>query len=231
MTVNKRTPLGWSLLLGSALGLALALLAAVWLATQHQTEILARIDQWQTRGMFVTIDADTFDPGPALHSHFPGVQAVYQGRPISLLQPLAGERGLVLAVLRSPLDSPFCLLQMHQLNKLQSQYQRSGIALVAITHETPARLASLAAQYDLTLPILSDVQTLSFRTLGLLDIAMNSGHADFGMAYPGFILISPEGVVLGKWFLADPQQRMAGQSVLEQAQRILETPPLRRQQD
>lgn len=228
MTFKKRTPLGWILLLGSVLGLVLALLAAVWLATQNQPDILARIYQWQTRGMFVTSDADTFDPGPALGSHFPGVQAVYQNRPISLLQPLAGRQGLMLAVLRSPLDSPFCLLQLHQLNDLQSQYEQSGIGLAAITHETPARLASLTAQYDINLPLLSDVQTLSFRTLGLLDV---NDQDDLGMAYPGFILISPEGVVLAKWFLADPNKRMDGQSVLEQAKGVLANPPQRRQKD
>ena len=32
-----------------------------------------------TANMFVPEDTDSFDPGPALGSHFPGLRAVYQG--------------------------------------------------------------------------------------------------------------------------------------------------------
>ena len=34
---------------------------------------------WITQDMFVASDNDDFDPGPAINSHFPGLQATYQG--------------------------------------------------------------------------------------------------------------------------------------------------------
>ena len=38
-----------------------------------------------TQGMFVAVDNDDFDPGPAINSHFPGLQATYKDRSITLI--------------------------------------------------------------------------------------------------------------------------------------------------
>ena len=62
-----------------------------------------------TDDMFVPADTDSFDPGPAVGSSFPGVHALYQGKEIALLSPLAGENGTVLVASRSLDWCPFCL--------------------------------------------------------------------------------------------------------------------------
>jgi peroxiredoxin len=210
----RRTSLLWALFL--------ALIFALALVARQYPQMIAFAHEWQTRDMFVSIDDDPFDPGPAIGSHFPGVTALYQGRPIKLLQPLAGPRGLVLAVLESPVESPFGLRQLQQLNTLAHLYKRSGIGLVAISHEAPAQIEALTAHYAITLPLLNDQQTLSFRTLGLLDPQVRQDSALYGRAYPGFIVIDSKGVVVAKLFLADPHLRVDGKSALLLALQALE---------
>ena len=54
-----------------------------------------------TDDMFVPADTDSFDPGPAVGSSFPGVHALYQGKEIALLAPRAGVNVTVLVSRRS----------------------------------------------------------------------------------------------------------------------------------
>lgn len=204
-----------------AWGLLAALLVGGVMVARNHPELRAMAQQWQTRNMFVASDTDQFDPGPDIGSHFPGVHALYQGHPINLLQPLAGPQGLVLAVLGSPAISPFCLRQLQQLNALQRQYEQAGIGLAAITHVSSLEAEALAEQYDITLPLLLDQQTLSFRTLGLLDTQTPTDSVQYGRAYPGFIVIDPKGIVVARLFLSNPHQRVDGKAALAVAQKAL----------
>ena len=62
-----------------------------------------------TQDMFVTEDTDSFDPGPAINSHFPGLQAIYQGRSITLINEFTGVNGTVIIASRSFEWCPYCM--------------------------------------------------------------------------------------------------------------------------
>ena len=52
----------------------------------YREPIKQRVFAQITQGMFVAVDNDDdFDPGPAINSHFPGLQATYQDRSITLI--------------------------------------------------------------------------------------------------------------------------------------------------
>ena len=78
-------------LIALAVVVLLVLLAAVFRAPLKQFLYGAITDD-----MFVPADNDSFDPGPALGSRFPGLTALYQGERISLIEDFAGEKGTVL---------------------------------------------------------------------------------------------------------------------------------------
>ena len=48
-----------------------------------------------TSDMFVSVDSDVFDPGPALGYDSPGVIATYKGRELRLIAEFAGSNGTV----------------------------------------------------------------------------------------------------------------------------------------
>ena len=74
--------------------------------------------------MFVASDNDDFDPGPATGSFFPGLQASYQGRRITLINEFAGRNGTVFIASRSVDWCPYCMRQMIQLQEHKAELRR-----------------------------------------------------------------------------------------------------------
>ena len=180
-----------------------------------------------TRDMFVAGDYDEFDPGPALGSHFPGLQASFQGRRITLLEEFAGLNGTVFIASRSFDWCPYCQRQIIQLQETKAHFDAAGISLVAITYDKPALTESFISRHNITIPVLSDEKALSFKTLGILNQDYSPGDFQYGIAYPGMIVIDPQGKVVGKLFLEAYSSRVDSTAALLFAMSALglESPP------
>jgi peroxiredoxin len=174
-----------------------------------------------TEDMFVEGDTDGFDPGPAIGSRFPGVTALYQGEPISLIEPFAGPNGTVFMASRSFDWCPYCMKQLIQLNGIADKFAIAGIGLVAITYDPPELQAAFAKKHGITIPMLSDIDALSFKTLGILNEEYQPWDDHYGIPYPGTILIDPHGVVVGKLFLESYKSRVSAEAVLAYARKAL----------
>jgi peroxiredoxin len=178
-----------------------------------------------TADMFVPTDTDSFDPGPTIGSSFPGVRARYQGQEISLLNSLAGANGTILVASRSLDWCPFCMKQMIQLNAHKAAFDDAGIAVVGITYDSPALLDQFAAQHTITIPLLSDIDVMTFKTLGIVNAEYAAGDDAYGIPFPGMIVINTEGIVVGKLFLEGYSTRVDSLAALEFAKQALaETP-------
>jgi peroxiredoxin len=154
-----------------------------------------------TQDMFVGSDNDNFDPGPALGSHFPGLQARYEGRTITLINEFAGPNGTVFIASRSVDWCPYCLRQLLQLQEYKSGFDAAGIGMVAITYDEPTLQQAFIDRFGITIPLLSDISALSFKTLGILNADYAPGDFEYGIPYPGMIVIDSKGEVVGKLFL------------------------------
>mgnify|MGYP001819974564 FL=1 len=175
-----------------------------------------------TDGMFVAADDDAFDPGPAIGSRFPGLRALYQGREITLLDEFAGARGTVLVASRSFDWCPYCMRQLIQLQAHRPDYEAAGLGLVAITYDAPELHQVFIDKHGITIPLLSDIDALSFKTLGILNADYQPGDPRYGIPYPGMIVIDPQGLVVGKLFLAAYSSRVDAESALNFALHRLE---------
>ncbi|RLQ21883.1 hypothetical protein DWB85_09855 [Seongchinamella sediminis] len=170
-----------------------------------------------TSDMFVRVDNDAFDPGPVIGSNFPGVTATWQGREVRLLGEFAGSRGTVFVATRSTDWCPYCMKQLIQLQQHKAAYDQAGIGIVAMTYDDPALQQAFIDQWGIEYPILHDVDTLSFRTLGILNKSYQPGDDAYGIPYPGTIVINPDGVVVGKLFLEAYSLRVDALSALDYA--------------
>jgi peroxiredoxin len=175
-----------------------------------------------TRDMFVAGDSDDFDPGPLLGSRFPGVNAVYGGRRLQLIDEFAGPRGTVLVASRSFDWCPYCMRQMIQLQEHKAAFDAAGVGLVAITYDAPALQRAFAAGHGITIPMLSDIDALSFKTLGILNEQYQPGDFQYGIPHPGMIVIDPRGRVVGKLFLEAYSSRVDSKAALAFALEALE---------
>ena len=154
-----------------------------------------------TRDMFVSADNDDFDPGPAIGSRFPGLRATYRGRAVTLIEEFAGVNGTVFIASRSLDWCPYCMRQIMQLQENKAGFDAAGIGLVAMTYDDPALQQAFIDKHGITIPVLSDNDALSFKTLGLLNEDYAPGDFQYGIPHPGMIVIDSGGRVVGKLFL------------------------------
>ena len=174
-----------------------------------------------TSDMFVAVDNDAFNPGPAIGSQFPGVNATWQGRELRLLDEFAGPNGTVFVATRSADWCPYCMKQMIQLQEHKAAYDAAGIGIVAMTYDDPALQKAFVDKWGIEYPILHDVDTMSFKTLGILNGAYQPGEDAYGIPHPGTIVIDPQGKVVGKLFLEAYSVRVDALSALAFAQEAL----------
>ncbi len=205
--------------LGIVLGLLLVVGALLFLCRDPLRQLL--YDRL-TRDMFVNEDRDDFDPGPVTGSSFPGLRARYQKREVSLLQPFAGPRGVAFIALRSVDWCPYCMRQLLQLQSFKPQFDAAGIALVAMTYDDPALQQRFIDRHGITIPLLSDVDGLSFKTLGILNPSYAPGDFQYGIPYPGMIVVDPRGTVVGKQFLEAYSSRVDAEAALAFARTALD---------
>jgi len=174
-----------------------------------------------TADMFVPADLDDFDPGPAIGSGFPGVRATYDGREITLLEEFAGPNGTVLIASRSLDWCPYCMRQMIQLQAHKAAFDAAGIGLVGMTYDPPAEQQLFIDRFGITIPLLSDRNALSFKTLGILNEQYQPGDVQYGIPHPGMIVIDRGGKVVGKLFLEAYSQRVDALAALAFAREAL----------
>ena len=174
-----------------------------------------------TADMFVSADLDDFDPGPAVGSDFPGVRATYGGREITLLEEFAGPNGTVLIASRSLDWCPYCMRQMIQLQAHEAAFDAAGIGLVGITYDPPAEQQVFIDRFGITIPLLSDRDALSFKTLGILHEQYQPGDVQYGIPHPGMIVIDRDGKVVGKLFLEAYSKRVDAPAALAFAREAL----------
>ncbi|MEM9254960.1 MAG: redoxin domain-containing protein [Pseudomonadota bacterium] len=174
--------------------------------------------------MFVSEDNDAFDPGPALGSAFPGLRARHQGRDINLLTEFAGVNGLVLVASRSIDWCPYCMRQLIQLEQYRRTFEAAGIGLVVITYDHPQLQQSFVDEFEISIPILSDVDALSFKTLGILNRDYLPEDPEYGIAHPGMIIIDRNNTIVGKLFIEDYSLRIDSGAALSIAKRALGLP-------
>ena len=174
-----------------------------------------------TQDMFVASDNDSFDPGPAVGSNFPGIQATYKGGSITLINAFAGSNGTVFIASRSFDWCPYCMRQMIQLQDYASEFDAAGIGMVAISYDDPALQQAFIDKFGITIPVLADVDALSFKTLGILNENYAPGDFQYGIPHPGMIVIDSAGKVVGKLFLEAYSSRVDAAAALAFARTAL----------
>ncbi len=200
---------------------AVLVLVAAGALYSLRTPLRELVVEQLTEDMFVPATQPQRSLGPAVGSHFPGLRALHEGREISILDSFAGPNGTVLVASRSLVWCPYCMAEMRQLQEHKAEFEAAGIGLVAITYDTPGEQEAFASQHGITIPLLSDREALSFKTLGILHENYRPGDEHYGIPHPGMIVVAADGTVAGKLFLEGYSTRVAAAAALDYAQEAL----------
>lgn len=82
-----------------------------------------------------------------------------------------------------------------QLERVKSQFTNLGVNVAAITYDSSATNLKFVKQFDTGYPLLSDVGFVHANSFGVLNEAHEPGDYAYGVAHPGMMWISPEGLL------------------------------------
>jgi peroxiredoxin len=115
--------------------------------------------------------------------------------------------------------------QIIQLQENKAGFDAAGIGMVAITYDDPVLQQAFIEKFGITIPVVSDVNALSFKTLGILNKNYSPGEFQYGIPHPGMIVIDPQGKVVGKLFLEAYSLRVDAAAALAFAKTALGLDP------
>ena len=105
---------------------------------------------------------------------------------------------------------------MQLQGKLQN-FQQAGIAVVALTYDSPDLQKKFIDKFAIGYPVLSDVAATSVKNLGVLDAEYKPGDSAFGIPYPGVFVVNAQQQIVGKVFIEGYKTRVDADGVLAYA--------------
>ena len=152
--------------------------------------------------------------GPAVGTKIPALQAIDQdGKPRDF-QSLRGPKGLVLVFARSADWCPYCKTHLADINKQVQAFKDKGLAVASITYDSQAVLKDFSTRLTIGYPMLSDPQSKVIRAFGLLNTNVDPKSPQYGIPFPGTIIVNEKGVVTSKYFEDDYRERYSAASIV-----------------
>lgn len=152
------------------------------------------------------------------------------GDTITLEQALAGKAYGVVAFYRGGW-CPYCNIELRALQANLSEIEALNAKLIAITPETPDNSLTTAEKNDLTFPILSDIDNVYARSLGMvfalpqdlrevygkfgLDLSKHNGNDKWELPLPATFVVEATGKILHAFTPADYTKRLDPEIILE----------------
>lgn len=104
-----------------------------------------------------------------------------------------------------------------QLAEWQDDFEAAGINVAGMTYDSQEILANFVAAESLDYPLLQDVDSKHVNAYGIRNVDYGPDHRFYGIPYPGIVLISPAGKILGKYAEPGYRERPAFEDVLASA--------------
>ncbi len=102
-----------------------------------------------------------------------------------------------------------------QLESTVEEFKAQGLAVAAITHDTPEILAHFEHRMGgFHYPLLADPDSVIIRAFGILNRNVPEGDPEYGMARPGTFVVDANGIVTSKYFEPGHRQRVTAGSML-----------------
>jgi peroxiredoxin len=108
-----------------------------------------------------------------------------------------------------------------QLQSYADQFADAGIGIVVITYDSPELQQVFIDRFNITFPLLSDIDASSVKSLGLLNEEYAPSDSVYGIPHPGILVLDTKQYVVGKIFLEAYEKRVEAAGVLDLAVRAL----------
>jgi hypothetical protein len=92
-------------------------------------------------------------------------------------------------------------------------FETKGVRIAAISYDSQEALSAFAHQHSIGYSLLSDRGSETIKKFGIFNHNMAPGLRAFGVPHPVEYLVSPDGTVVGKYFVPNYMNRVTGASV------------------
>jgi hypothetical protein len=100
-----------------------------------------------------------------------------------------------------------------ELEQSRELLEKNGVKIAAISYDSQEILSAFAQQYSIGYPLLSDQNSEVIRLFGIFNFNMAPELRAYGVPHPVEYLISPDGVVMKKYFVPNYQHRVSASAV------------------
>jgi peroxiredoxin len=136
------------------------------------------------------------------------------GKPV-IFSDLKGQKGLVIAFVRSADWCPFCKQQLKDLNTIADGLDARGFKLVALSYDSVETLAKFAKSARITYTLLSDPRSAVIDAFGIRNMEVAGSKRMDGIPHPAIYIISADGMILEKLYEESYRKRPPTDVVLK----------------
>lgn len=143
--------------------------------------------------------AESIDIGPKIGAAIPASFSVHdQSDAAKTFSEITGDKGVVIAFVRSAAWCPFCQAQLRDLQTVAEPLAKRGFSLVSISYDAPEVLAKFAAKHGISYQMLSDKGSVMIDAFDIRDPQYKEGSFAFGVPRPVIFIVDKTGVVRAK---------------------------------
>lgn len=116
------------------------------------------------------------------------------------LKSFTGEKGIVIAFVRSLDWCPYCQLQMIEMEDRVDDFKALGYNVVSISYDKPEAAQKYIMKHNRNVSVLFDPERKVIDTFKIMNTEVDPDHSSYGMAYPAIYVISGDGLIRKKLY-------------------------------
>jgi len=158
----------------------------------------------------------SIDVGPMIGDKAPSLTVIDKNKKAVNIDDLTADKGLIVLFFRSADWCPFCKKHLVELQGYADKFKALGYGVAAISYDNTAILSSFTEKHNLSYPLLSDQSAATVKAYGILNKDYKMGDDNYGIPYPGVVIINPAGNIDHKYFFNGYRKRVKFVDLYEQ---------------
>lgn len=150
----------------------------------------------------------SIDVGPELGEKAPSITVIDENKSAVNINDLTADKGLLILFFRSADWCPFCRRHLLEFNEYADKFKALGYGVAAISYDNTEILQDFSQKHALTYPLLSDQSAATVIAYDILNKDYQMGDENYGIPYPGVVIIEPSGKVVHKYFFQGYRKRV-----------------------
>jgi len=146
--------------------------------------------------------------GPDLGQAAPPITVMNTLQQPVTIEQLSGNKGLIILFFRSADWCPFCKRHLLELDNHAEKFRKLGYGLAAISYDNTAILKEFSELKNISYPLLSDQGVKTMSAYNIVNSKYAVGDDNYGIPYPGVVVIDNTGKVIDKHFFKGYKNRV-----------------------